>query len=213
MNCNFLTASFPKIRKKCCGLPKLFHLVGALGSVWWWGGPPATLLLLWLLLLYSWRSGGKEKKERVGIFLSFPVFLHFHFGFSRILAAAAAASCWLHLTFISYQRRNISEIQMFFFCFVCYIVGRTARMTAGQNYWKCDTYNKSGAIVNVWIMKKSEHVSIGFFVLHIFYQTKIVWEIWISLKSSRPSSVFCQLFSPFISLFVVAANNSNSDVT
>ena len=171
-----------------------------------------TIIMIIIIIQLKKRGEGKERKSRnISLFSS--VFLHFHFGFSRILAAAAAASCWLHLTFISYQRRNISEIQMFLFCFVCYIVGRTARMTAGQNYWKCDTYNKSGAIVNVWIMKKSEHVSIGFFVLHIFYQTKIVWEIWISLKTSRLSSEFCQLFSPFISLFVVAANNSNSDVT
>ena len=89
----------PKIRKKCCGLPKLFHLVGALGSVWWWGGPPATLLLLWLLLLYSWRSGGKEKKERVGIFLSFPlsfyIFILVSLEFWLLLPLLAADSIWL----------------------------------------------------------------------------------------------------------------------
>ena len=166
----------PKIRKKCCGLPKLFHLVGALGSVWWWGGPPATLLLLWLLLLYSWRSGGKEKKERVGIFLSFPlsfyIFILVSLEFWLLLPLLAADSIWL--SFLIKEEIFLKFKCFFLFCFVCYIVGRTARMTAGQNYWKCDTYNKSGAIVNVWIMKKSEHVPIGFFVLHIFYQTKIV---------------------------------------
>ena len=73
-----------------------------------------TIIMIIIIIQLKKRGEGKERKSRnISLFSS--VFLHFHFGFSRILAAAAAASCWLHLIFISYQRRNISEIQMFFF--------------------------------------------------------------------------------------------------
>jgi len=161
-----------------------------------------TIIMIIIIIQLKKRGEGKERKSRnISLFSS--VFLHFHFCFSRILAAAAAASCWLHLTFISYQRRKEKKYFWNSNVFLCYIVGRTARMTAGQNYWKCDTYNKSAAIVNVWIMKNRNMLVLV--PLSLRFQQKNCLEnlIWISLKSSRFGSECGQLCSRFISLFVV----------